>query len=115
MFATGYLHKLPKRRGDLELLLGLTTLQFQRQHEYSENEVNEILQSWLALLSFRAATDHVTLRRHLVDLDYLKRDAPGNRYFANYGNLADVPDIDLLAYVNEIRDERRRKRRANRP
>ena len=115
MFATGYLHKLPKRRGDRELLLGLTTLQFQRQHEYSENEVNEILKRWLALLSFRTATDHVTLRRLLVDLGYLKRDAPGNRYFANYGNLADVPDIDLLAHVNEIRDERRRKRRANRP
>jgi hypothetical protein len=46
----------------------------------SEREVNERLRAWLAVPGAMLATDHVELRRWLVDLRLVERDGYGREY-----------------------------------
>ena len=47
--------------------MAAAALAFDPQREYSEAEVNEVLKAWLAGAGAMLATDHVELRRWLVD------------------------------------------------
>lgn len=57
-----------------------------RLHELSPSEVNEILYRWLQSAGGMLDVDYVELRRWLVDLKILSRDAYGRAYL-----LAPVP------------------------
>ena len=47
---------------------------------FTEREVNDRLRAWLAGAGAMLATDHVELRRWLVDLRFVERDGYGREY-----------------------------------
>lgn len=51
---------------------------FEKGKKYSEKEVNEIIKNNLTSASRR---DHITLRRDMVDLDLLRREDNGAKYW----------------------------------
>ncbi|MGW1671581.1 DUF2087 domain-containing protein [Streptomyces sp. NPDC002324] len=68
----GRLTSLPgtlQRRRDVLRHLALHS--FEPSRRYTENEVNDVLRRW----SERARTDHVALRRYLIELKLLDREA----------------------------------------
>ena len=71
---------LPKKAADRHVLLRSMTLGLDPARSLTEIEVNEALQRWLAAVGSRIGTDHVSLRRELVDAGYLARDSDGSAY-----------------------------------
>ena len=71
---------------DFHLLLLSVRREFASGREYTEREVNEGIGNWLSSVGAMLDVDHVELRRWLVDLSILSRDAYGRAY-----RLAPVP------------------------
>lgn len=69
----GRLKRIPAKRGKLLVVLRWLASRFQATVEYSEAEVNAILQ--------QVHDDYLTLRRDLVDFGFLKRERDGSRYW----------------------------------
>jgi hypothetical protein len=65
---------------DLDLLLVALRREFAPGRRYAEREVNEVLKNWLQSAGGMLQIDHVELRRWLVDLAILARDAYGHAY-----------------------------------
>ncbi len=72
--------------GDFDVLLLSMRREFPAARRCSEREVNELLYLWLQSAGGMLAVDHVELRRWLVDLMIVSRDAYGLAY-----ELAPVP------------------------
>jgi hypothetical protein len=68
------------RVDDFNLMLAVAARSFAAGRRYSEREVNDILQVWLAHEGSILAVDHVELRRWLVDCRVLARDDYGRAY-----------------------------------
>ena len=86
-----------------------------RQRPYGEREVNDVLSAWLA--SVRAAIDHVTLRRRMVDLGFLKRTRDGSRYYLNLGRVVATlgsaeAEIDAGAIADDMVRGREARKKA---
>ncbi|MEM6709203.1 MAG: DUF2087 domain-containing protein [Pseudomonadota bacterium] len=94
------LHRIPKHPGRQAIVLGLMATRLERRYPYTELELNEELTAGLA--HFRADVDHVTCRRYLVDLGFLKRDRAGNRYFLNFPKLEATLSIDAQEQAEEL-------------
>ena len=88
LLQTGALQSLPTPPHVLDTLLAVATGGLVRQRPYAEREVNDVLSAWLE--SVRATIDHVTLRRRMVDLGFLKRTRDGSRYYLNFGRVAAI-------------------------
>ena len=71
---------------DFHLLLLALRRDFSMARPYTEREVNELPKHWLQSAGGMLAVDHVELRRWLVDLAIICRDAYGRAY-----SLAAVP------------------------
>ena len=71
---------------DFNLLLVVLRREFATERRYAEHEVNDVLKHWLQSAGGMLAVDHIELRRWLVDLMILTRDAYGREY-----SLAAVP------------------------
>jgi len=120
MLNAGPLDHLPKRRGDIEVLLALAAAQFRARHTYREDEVNAQLAAWLDKFTVSGAFDHVTLRRFAVDRRLLLRNAAGTAYRLNTGLLAAqiseaaqaIDPGEVLASLQNERDRRKRERAA---
>ena len=115
LLRTGALQALPTHPHVLDTLLALATGGLARKRAYAEWEVNETLSAWLE--SVHAKVDHVTLRRRMVDLGFLKRTKDGSRYFLNFGRVNGVLGdgalvIDVGAMVDEIVREREARKNA---
>jgi hypothetical protein len=65
----------PAKRDDRELVLRYLASKFEAGREYTEREVNEIINRW------HAYSDHATLRRELFDNRLLGRTSDGARYW----------------------------------
>jgi hypothetical protein len=65
---------------DRGLVLALAASAFAAGHEYREAEVNRILSAWLDGAGAMLRTDHVELRRWLVDAAFIARDGFGHAY-----------------------------------
>jgi hypothetical protein len=76
--ALGALHSASLR--DFELVLAAAGGGFIPGREYSEREVNDVLRLFLGAAGAMLATDHVELRRWLVDFRVLQRDGFGRVY-----------------------------------
>jgi len=74
----GVLHS--SRAADFNLMLAVAARSFVAGRSYTESEVNDILQIWLAQEGSILAVDHVELRRWLVDCHVLARDDYGRAY-----------------------------------
>jgi len=81
----GRLQRMPRNPEQRDLLLACCAAGLERRYPYSEVELNGVLRAFLARLDARV--DHVTCRRYLVDLDFVKRDRAGNRYYLNWPRL----------------------------
>ncbi len=68
------------RQQDVGVVLAAAVLAFDDGVTYTEPEVNERLKAWLAEPGAMLETDHVELRRWLVDTRLLERDGYGHAY-----------------------------------
>jgi len=115
LLQSGQLQGFPKHPRELDTVLAVAAVGLTRRWPYPEWEINEALAGWLA--SVRADIDHVTLRRRMIDLGFLKRRTDGSVYFLNYGRVAEIlgdpaVQVDTAAIVEDILRERGARRRA---
>ncbi len=102
-------------------MLAAAAQSFPSGREFSEREVNELLRTFLDNAGSMLGTDHVELRRWLVDFHLLDRDGYGRAYTAGTptAELADLvrqlDGVDLLARARAAREgeaARRAERKA---
>ena len=82
---------------------------------YSESDINEILKAWKRTIAPAIETDHVTLRRLLVDHGELERTADGSFYRVGFPPRPvafdlEIEEIDVAGTVAAYIDHRRRQR-----
>lgn len=109
---------LPRRRRDRQILMKSILLTLDSERTYHEREINERIRAWNDEIAPALETDHVTVRRLLVDAGLLERSPDGARYRVGFpaAPLAfdlEVDALDLRAAVRAHRAER--ARRARRP
>jgi hypothetical protein len=117
--ALGALHSASLR--DFELVLAAAASGFVPGREYSEREVNDALRAFLGAAGAMLATDHVELRRWLVDFRVLERDGFGRAYTTGSpaagiaAAAREFEGVDLAAMAHGAREadaERRAERKA---
>ena len=81
---------------DFALLLGSAGCAFAPGATYSERDVNERLKAWLSGAGAMLSTDHVELRRWLVDNGVLVRDGYGRAYALG------VPREEIASAMREL-------------
>ena len=111
MLANGPLTALPTRPRDLEVFLRLAAEQLKPGRQYSEAQVNELLQAWLEPFSSPFGVDHVTVRRCLVDARLLRRDRAGATY--ELSRKRSPVKVEPAAVMAEIQRERQTRKRAH--
>jgi hypothetical protein len=104
----------PRGKRDREILMKSFTLQLDEKASYGEREVNEALKRWKREIAPALETDHVTLRRWLVDSGHLERTREGSAYRVGFParSLAfdvEIYDVDLRATVAAYRAEQERR------
>ena len=106
---------------DFALVLAAAANGFAPDRGYSEREVNDLLRGFLDTAGAMLATDHVELRRWLVDNHLLERDGYGRVYTtgtpaAEVAALAhELAGVDLVSLARAARDgdaARRAERKA---
>ncbi|MGH2621825.1 MAG: DUF2087 domain-containing protein [Anaerolineales bacterium] len=107
--------ELPKKSPDFNILLYSSVLGLEPGRLYSEGELNAELQRWILEFGGRFGLDHVTLRRHLIDEQYLRRDPAGTAYRLDPAGPRITYDpairsLDLQALVAEARQERAKRK-----
>jgi hypothetical protein len=85
VLVTGCLARIPKHPQHRDIVLAVLCSHLRRRHSYTELEINACLRE--SLDAMQARIDHVTCRRYLVDLGFLKRNRAGTRYLLNYPRL----------------------------
>ena len=86
---------------------------------YTEEQINQLLQRWNRDVAPAIETDHVSIRRTLVDYGFLERRADGSSYRVGFPARPvafelEVEDVDLKATVAAYREYRERQRVAGR-
>jgi len=66
---------------DRDLVLALAACSLEPDRAWREDEVNQKLEAWLADVGSMLRTDHVELRRWLVDMRFVRRDDWGRAYW----------------------------------
>lgn len=89
---------LPRRLRDRQILFKSATLALSPRATYSEDEINAALLQWLDNVGRKIEIDHVSLRRHLIDNGYLKRDLAGDFYSLSFQAISNLfaPAVDTL-------------------
>jgi hypothetical protein len=111
---------LPRRRRDIAIILASATLWMETGAIYTEPEINEGLSRWLTEVCPSLALDEVTLRRELVDNNYLQRDDAGAHYTPGPGSLewrfddgiATIDPAQVVADARRHRAERKKEHMA---
>lgn len=110
----------PRKRRDRQILMKSIRMGLDPDRTYDEAEINEALLDWKRDVAPAIHTDHVTVRRLLVDHGHLERTADGGAYRVGFppGPLAfdlEVDDIDVRATVAAYLDQVRRRPKRRRP
>ena len=111
---SGSLEAFPTHSRHLDIILAVAAVTLMRRRPYNEQEINAALVDWLE--SVQGWMDHVTRRRRMVDLGFLKRTVNGSRYFMNYGRVVEVlgdpaVELDAGAIVRGVLREREERKR----
>ena len=111
---------LPRKRRDRQILMKSILLTLDSGRTYTEPEINERIRAWNAQVAPAIETDHVTLRRLLVDHGHLERRADGGTYQVGFppSPLAfdlEVEDLDVVSTVAAYREAHPPSSRARRP
>lgn len=107
--------RFPRKRADRAVLMKSIVMGMDSGRHYSEPEVNDLLREWKRHVAPAIETDHVTIRRLLVDHGQLERTADGRAYRVGFPPrpLAfdlEIEELDLRATVAAYREHRRRRR-----
>jgi hypothetical protein len=108
---------LPRTRRDRDILFKSIALLFTSDRIYTEAEIGSTIRLWLGAVAVRLQTDHVTLRRHLVEHGYLVRDPRGSEYRLHEPTTtgiafeSDVDAVDVLSLVIAGTQQMQRLRR----
>ena len=105
----------PRRRRDREILIKSILMRLDSARTYTESEINDLLEAWSREVVPAIGTDHVTVRRLLVDSGHLERTADGRSYRVAFPTDAvafdlEIDDIDLVAMITAHRNRPRPKR-----
>ena len=111
--------RFPRKRRDREILIKSLVMGLDSDAVYTEQEINERIDEWNRSVAPSVDTDHVTVRRLLVDYGELERTADGARYRVGFPPRPvafdlEIDDLDLVATVAAYRDHQER-RAAERP
>ena len=105
----------PRKQRDRLILMKSIVMGMDSSRSYGEREIDALLRAWNRDVAPAIATDHVTLRRLLVDHGHLERTADGSAYRVGFpaAPLAfelEVDQIDLratiAAYLEHLRGRR---------
>ena len=107
---------MPRKRRDREILMKSLLMTLDSEAVYSEREVNELIEAWKSDGAPALETDHVTVRRMLVDYGLLERTPDGGRYRVGFPPrpLAfdlEVDELDVRATVAAYREQQARRPR----
>jgi hypothetical protein len=101
----------PRKGPDRLILLKSVVLTLNAEQVYTEAEINAALQTWLKQVGFKIETDHVMLRRLLVDDGFLQRERDGSAYRAptthRHSDLFD-PAVETIDVNTVIQDTQTR-------
>lgn len=108
--------RFPRRARDRAILMQSIAMRMDSARTYSEREINALLQAWKRDVAPAIETDHVTLRRLLVDHGRLERTADGRAYRIGFPARAvafalEVYDLDLRATIAAYLEHARSRRR----
>jgi hypothetical protein len=90
----------PRRLRDRHILYRSIIQRLDHGRKYPEAELNDALQRWLLDIGTCLEIDHVTLRRYLIDEQYLARDANGNAYQVNPAGYAAIEFESSIAAID---------------
>lgn len=114
----GDLTGLPRRQRDVAIVLAGATLWMETGAVYAERVINENLRQWLAGVCPSLLVDEVTLRRELIDRNYLERDDAGSHYSPGPGPVSwrfadEVASLDPEFLIMTALQERSERKRAH--
>ena len=106
--------RFPRKQRDRQILMKSIVMGMDSDRGYTEREINERLQAWTREVAPAINSDHVTLRRMLVDYGHLERVRDGSEYRVGFPARPvafdlEVDDIDLRATIAAYLDQVRRK------
>lgn len=107
----------PRKEKDRHVMLAAASRRFERGMIYTEKEVDKLIRSWLDDGCPSLLIDEVTLRRELIDANYLMRDQAGRFYALGSGPgsvnfTPEASEVDVIGVVVEALSEREARRRA---
>ena len=110
--------RFPRKQRDRQILIKSIVMEMDSGRGYTEREINAVLKAWKREVAPAIDSDHVSIRRLLVDYGHLERDRDGSEYRVGFPPRPvafdlEVDDIDLRATVSAYIDHARRK--AERP
>lgn len=91
------------------------TLLMDSARDYDEAQINALIRRWKRDVAPAIETDHVSVRRLLVDRGQLERSADGRVYRVGFppGPMAfdlEIDELDLVATITAYRDHVSRER-----
>ena len=89
--ATGLNIAYPAGAADRLVILRALARRIDPERIYTEHELNELIQQHL----HPDAIDHVTVRRDLIDYQFIRRTANGARYWRDASSEGIVPNVQL--------------------
>ena len=109
--------RFPRKPRDREILMKSIVMLLDSERTYTEPEINASIQDWQRDVAPAIESDHVTVRRLLVDYGHLERTVYGRRYRVGFPPRPvafdlEVDDIDVRATIAAYRDYARRRRRS---
>ena len=111
------LRGVPRKARDRHILSKGITLTLDLKAEYTEEEVNQELKTWLTEVGGTLRRlSHVRLRRLLIDEEYLGRSKDGSRYWVALGSRNHpafepaVQDIDVSELLRSGKEEAERRK-----
>ena len=111
------LRGVPRKTKDRHILSKGITLTLDLKAEYTEEDVNQELKTWLADVGGTLRRlSHVRLRRLLIDEEYLGRSKDGSRYWVALGSRNHpayepaVQDVDVRGLLRSGREEAERRK-----
>lgn len=96
----GRLNRIPRHPEHRNIVLAIFCLGLHRRYPYTEIELNELLKEQLDHMC--STVDHVTCRRYLVDLGFVKRDRAGKRYFLNFPRVESTISSAAMASAPDL-------------
>ena len=110
--------RFPRKQRDRAILMKSIVMLLDSGRTYTEPEINAKLQAWARDVAPALESDHITLRRLLVDYRQLERTPDGREYRVGFPAQPiafdlEVDEIDVRATIAAYRDyvNRRARRR----